>query len=68
MKKRPSMKAAVQEDIGVLKVAEVPEPQPGPDQVKVKIAYCDMWHRHRDIRRAVWAEPAGRPGKVYAND
>jgi (R,R)-butanediol dehydrogenase/meso-butanediol dehydrogenase/diacetyl reductase len=36
------MKAAIQVDIGVLKVTEVPEPQPGPDQVKVKIAYCGI--------------------------
>lgn len=36
------MKAAVMRDISVLNVEEVPEPQPGPDQIKVKIAYCGI--------------------------
>jgi 2-desacetyl-2-hydroxyethyl bacteriochlorophyllide A dehydrogenase len=36
------MKAAVQKGVGVLKVEEVPEPKPAPDQVKVKIAYCGI--------------------------
>lgn len=36
------MKAAVLKDIGVLKVEDVPEPQPAPDQIKVKIAYCGI--------------------------
>ncbi len=36
------MKAAVQRAIGVLKVEDVPEPKPAPDQLKVKIAYCGI--------------------------
>jgi (R,R)-butanediol dehydrogenase/meso-butanediol dehydrogenase/diacetyl reductase/L-iditol 2-dehydrogenase len=36
------MKAAVLKRPGVLEVQEVPEPQPGPDDVKVKIAYCGI--------------------------
>ena len=36
------MKAAVMKDISILKVEEVPEPQPGTDQIKVKIAYCGI--------------------------
>jgi len=36
------MKAAVLKAPGVLEVEEVPEPQPGPDDIKVKIAYCGL--------------------------
>jgi (R,R)-butanediol dehydrogenase/meso-butanediol dehydrogenase/diacetyl reductase/L-iditol 2-dehydrogenase len=38
------MKAAILKGIGLktLTVEDVPEPQPGPDQVKVKIAYCGL--------------------------
>jgi len=36
------MKAAVLRGIGNLNVEDVPEPQPGLDEVKVKIAYCGL--------------------------
>jgi 2-desacetyl-2-hydroxyethyl bacteriochlorophyllide A dehydrogenase len=36
------MKAAVLKAPGVLRVEDVPEPQPGPDEIKVKIAYCGL--------------------------
>ncbi|MBN1190262.1 MAG: alcohol dehydrogenase catalytic domain-containing protein [Dehalococcoidales bacterium] len=36
------MKAAVTREIGVIKYEDVPEPVTGPDQVKVKIAYCGI--------------------------
>src|SRR4030042_1100207 len=36
------MKAAVLKNVGVLKVEDVPEPQPAPDQIKVKITYCGI--------------------------
>jgi (R,R)-butanediol dehydrogenase / meso-butanediol dehydrogenase / diacetyl reductase len=36
------MKAAVTREIGIIKYEEVPEPVTGPDQVKVKIAYCGI--------------------------
>jgi (R,R)-butanediol dehydrogenase/meso-butanediol dehydrogenase/diacetyl reductase len=36
------MKAAVLRGIGNLNVEDVPEPQPGPDEIKVKIAYCGL--------------------------
>jgi (R,R)-butanediol dehydrogenase/meso-butanediol dehydrogenase/diacetyl reductase/L-iditol 2-dehydrogenase len=36
------MKAAVLKAPGILEVEEVPEPQPGPDEIKVKIAYCGL--------------------------
>jgi len=36
------MKAAVLRGIGNLNVEDVPEPQPGPDEVKVKIAFCGL--------------------------
>jgi 2-desacetyl-2-hydroxyethyl bacteriochlorophyllide A dehydrogenase len=37
------MKAAVMQEDGGLKVQDVPEPpEPGPDRVKVKIAYCGI--------------------------
>ena len=36
------MKAAVLRSIGNLNVEDVPEPEPGPDEVKVKIAFCGL--------------------------
>ena len=36
------MKAAVLKGPNNLEVKDVPEPQPGPDEVKVKIAYCGI--------------------------
>ena len=36
------MKAAIWKDISVFELEEVPELQPRPDQVKVKIAYCGI--------------------------
>jgi len=36
------MKAAVLKRTGILQVEDVPEPRLGPDEVKVKIAYCGI--------------------------
>jgi (R,R)-butanediol dehydrogenase/meso-butanediol dehydrogenase/diacetyl reductase/L-iditol 2-dehydrogenase len=36
------MKAAVMRGIGNINMEEVPEPELGPDQIKVKIAYCGL--------------------------
>ncbi len=36
------MKAAVMRGIGNIKMEEVPEPELGPNQIKVKIAYCGL--------------------------
>jgi (R,R)-butanediol dehydrogenase/meso-butanediol dehydrogenase/diacetyl reductase len=36
------MRAAVLRGIGNLNVEDVPEPQPGPDEIKVKIACCGL--------------------------
>jgi (R,R)-butanediol dehydrogenase/meso-butanediol dehydrogenase/diacetyl reductase/L-iditol 2-dehydrogenase len=36
------MKAAVMRGIGNINMEEVPEPETGPNQVKVKIAYCGL--------------------------
>lgn len=36
------MKAAVQYGPGDVRVEDVPEPRPGPDEVKVKIEYCGV--------------------------
>jgi len=36
------LKAAVNEDIGVIGYKDVPEPVTGPDQIKIKIAYCGI--------------------------
>ena len=36
------MKAAVIKSVGLIQTEEVPEPRCGPDQVKVKIAYCGI--------------------------
>jgi (R,R)-butanediol dehydrogenase / meso-butanediol dehydrogenase / diacetyl reductase len=42
MRRPKNMKAAVNKDVGVIKYEEVPEPVTGPDQIKVKIAYCGI--------------------------
>ena len=36
------MKAVVVKEVGVLEVQDVPEPEPAPDQIKVKIAYAGI--------------------------
>lgn len=36
------MKAAVIRGVGNINVEEVPEPEPGPDEIKVKVAYCGV--------------------------
>ena len=36
------MRAVVVEEAGVIGVQDVPEPEPGPDQIKVKIAYAGI--------------------------
>ncbi len=36
------MKAAVMRGIGNINVEEVPEPEPGPDEIKMKVAYCGV--------------------------
>src|SRR5271157_1126975 len=36
------MKAVVVKGMGVLEVQDVPEPEPGPDEIKVKIAYAGI--------------------------
>jgi 2-desacetyl-2-hydroxyethyl bacteriochlorophyllide A dehydrogenase len=36
------MKAAVIKSVGVIGVEDVPEPKCGPDQIKVKLAYCGI--------------------------
>jgi 2-desacetyl-2-hydroxyethyl bacteriochlorophyllide A dehydrogenase len=53
------MKAAVMKDINVLKVEDVPEPQVGPDQIKVKIAYCGICGTDPEILEGRFG--AGRP-------
>ena len=59
------MKAAVQKAIGVLNVEDVPEPKPGPDQVKIKIAYCGICGTDIEILEGRFglakAEEAKRP-------
>ena len=36
------MKAVVIKEVGIVEVQDVPEPEPGPDQIKVKIAYAGI--------------------------
>ena len=36
------MKAVVIKEVGLVEVQDVPEPEPGPDQIKVKIAYAGI--------------------------
>jgi len=40
--RRKLMKAAVWKKKGVLEVEEVPEPEPGPEDVKIKVAYTSI--------------------------
>lgn len=64
------MKAAVMQEGGTLKVEDVPEPpEPGPYQVKVKIAYCGicgselhMMDPEFTSRRPQFRPPPGRQG------
>jgi 2-desacetyl-2-hydroxyethyl bacteriochlorophyllide A dehydrogenase len=64
------MKAAVMQDDGTLGVQDVPEPpEPGPNQVKVKIAYCGicgselhMFDPEFIARRPQFRPPPGRMG------
>ena len=36
------MKAVIFKELGVIEVQDVPEPEPAPDQIKVKIAYAGI--------------------------
>jgi 2-desacetyl-2-hydroxyethyl bacteriochlorophyllide A dehydrogenase len=36
------MKAVIVKEAGVLEVQDLPEPEPGPDQIKIKIAYAGI--------------------------
>jgi (R,R)-butanediol dehydrogenase/meso-butanediol dehydrogenase/diacetyl reductase/L-iditol 2-dehydrogenase len=36
------MKAAIWKEVGFQEVEDVPEPQPGPDEIKLKVAYCGI--------------------------
>ena len=64
------MKAAVMQDDRTLKVEDVPEPpEPGPNQVKVKIAYCGicgselhMFDPEFTSRPPQFRRPPGRQG------
>ncbi len=64
------MKAAIRQDDGTIKVEDVPEPpEPGPDQVKVKIAYCGICGSELHMldpefiaRRPQFQPPPGRQG------
>jgi 2-desacetyl-2-hydroxyethyl bacteriochlorophyllide A dehydrogenase len=58
------MKAAVLESVNILKVKEVPEPQPGPDEVKVKIAYCGICGTDPEIIEGRFAPPEWTPTMV----
>jgi len=61
------MKAGVWKDINVIEVEEVPEPQPRPDQVKVKIAYCGICGSDPDIveGKLPWA---GNPPRTIGHE
>lgn len=51
------MKAAVLKAVGLLQVQEVPEPQPAPDEVKVKIAYCGICGTDPEILEGRFVPP-----------
>ena len=51
------MKAAVLKGIGVLKVEDVPEPHPAPDEIKVKIAYCGICGTDPEILEGRFVPP-----------
>ncbi|MFC1948972.1 zinc-binding dehydrogenase [Chloroflexota bacterium] len=61
------MKAAVLKDVNVLEVDDVPEPEMGPDQIKVKIAYCGICGTDPEMiegRFGMGTSPAGAIGKT----
>jgi (R,R)-butanediol dehydrogenase/meso-butanediol dehydrogenase/diacetyl reductase/L-iditol 2-dehydrogenase len=58
------MKAGVLKSIGILKVEDVPEPQPGPDEVKVKIAYCGICGTDPEIVEGRFVPPEWTPDMV----
>ncbi len=61
------MKAAIWKDIGRLEVDEVPEPEPKPDQIKVKIAYCGICGGDPEIV-AGRLPAAGKPPQIIGHE
>ncbi|MFC2021285.1 zinc-binding dehydrogenase [Chloroflexota bacterium] len=60
------MRAAVLKEVGILEVQDVPEPEPAPDQIKVKIAYCGICGTDPEIiegRFGMGIYPEGAIGK-----
>ncbi len=60
------MKAVVLKEVGVLEVQDVPEPDPAPNQIKVKIAYCGICGTDPEIiegRFGLGFRPEGAIGK-----
>jgi 2-desacetyl-2-hydroxyethyl bacteriochlorophyllide A dehydrogenase len=55
------MKAAVIKKVGVIGVEEVAEPQPSPDQIKVKIKYCGICGTDPEILEDRFGLMKGRP-------
>ena len=51
------MKAAILKSVGVLHVEDVPEPQPAPDEIKVKIAYCGICGTDPEILEGRFVPP-----------
>jgi 2-desacetyl-2-hydroxyethyl bacteriochlorophyllide A dehydrogenase len=51
------VKAAILKSVGVLHVEDVPEPQPAPDEIKVKIAYCGICGTDPEILEGRFVPP-----------
>jgi (R,R)-butanediol dehydrogenase/meso-butanediol dehydrogenase/diacetyl reductase len=58
------MKAAVLKKPGVLEVLSVPEPDPGPNEVKVKIAYCGICGTDPEIIEGRFIPPEWTPSTL----
>jgi (R,R)-butanediol dehydrogenase/meso-butanediol dehydrogenase/diacetyl reductase len=54
------MKAGVMTGVSVIKCVDVPEPQCGPDQIKVKVAYCGICGSDIEVLEGRF-NPGGRP-------
>lgn len=48
-------------DIGVIRCEDVPEPTPGPDQIKVKIAYCGICGSDIEVLEGRFAAGRAQP-------
>ncbi len=58
------MKAGVLKSVGHIQIEDVPEPQPGPDEVKIKVAYCGICGTDPEIIEGRFVPPEWTPATV----